>query len=163
MDSKSVLPDNICQVLDKVVKLVHCNPRDMKRVINLLQIVFVLGNIKPRDCPIAFSKDKDKWSSFLEKSVLWIILCQNFPYRMSLLVQVLLDFDQKQNFNTNSLKLLTKVRFSYRNSSTENSQPELDEEMTIYEFYMIYVDKFVKVLSVEEEVFDDALHETGPD
>eukprot|EP01036_Dinobryon_divergens_P029330 gene29330-38409_t len=145
MDSKSVLPDNICQVLDEVVKLVNCNPRDMKRVINLLQIVFVLGNIKPRDCPIAFSKDKERWNSFLEKSVLWIVLCQNFPYRMSLLVQLLLDFDQKQNFNTkNSMKLLTNTLFSYRNSSAENSQPELDEEMTIYEFYMIYVDKFVK-------------------
>ena len=117
----------------------------MKRVINLLQIIFVLGNIKPREGPIAFSKDKDKWSSFLKKSVSWIVLCQNFPYRMSLLVQVLLDFDQKQSFNANSLKLLTEVRFSYRNSSDEKSHPELDEEMTIFEFYMIYVDKFVKV------------------
>ena len=145
MSSNTVLPENICLVLNEVVKLVNCNPRDMKRVINLLQIIFVLGNIKPRGGPIAFSKDKGPmWSSFLEKCVLWIVLCQNFPYRMSLLVQVLLDFDQKQSFNANSKKLLTGIRVVYRNNTAENSQPELDDEMSIYAFYMTYVDKFVK-------------------
>ena len=145
MSSNTVLPENICLVLNEVVKLVNCNPRDMKRVINLLQIIFVLGNIKPRGGPIAFSKDKGlEWSSFLEKCVLWIVLCQNFPYRMSLLVQVLLDFDQKQSFNAKSVILLTGIRVVYRNNTAEKSQPKLDEEMSIYEFYMTYVDKFVK-------------------
>ena len=130
-DANNVLPENICKVLNGVVKLVDCNPRDMKRVINLLQIIFVLGNIKPRGGPIAFSKDKGSmWKSFLKKCVLWIVLCQNFPYRMSLLVQVLLDFDQKQRFNANSKKLRNDSRFSYRNNTAENSEPELDDDMS---------------------------------
>eukprot|EP01036_Dinobryon_divergens_P025794 gene25794-34378_t len=141
------LPDEMSAELASLVGLVECNPRGMKRIVNLLQIIFVLGTVRPYDdqlstVPIAFSKEKDKWERFLKKTVLWIVLCQSFPYRMSLLVQLLMDFDQKQNFNANATKMTDRRGFEYRNASGHG--PKLVEEMSIFRFYMLYVDKYVK-------------------
>ena len=135
-------------VLASVVGLVECNPRGMKRIVNLLQIISVLGKIRPHDdhwssAAIAFSEKKEDWKIFLNKCVLWIVLCQNFPYRVSLLVQVLLDFDQKKSFNANA-NANSMGEFAYLNNSFK--KPPLDEKMTIYRFYMLHVDKFVKAL-----------------
>jgi hypothetical protein len=80
---EEVLPEDMTAVLSSAVKLVECNPRGMKRIVNLLQIIFVLGTIRPHDdlqsfAPIAFSQ-KEEWNRFLDKCVLWIVLCQYFP------------------------------------------------------------------------------------
>ena len=145
-------------VLSFAVKLVECNPRGMKRIVNLLQIISVLGTIRPHDdllsfTPIAFSQEKE-WRLFLNKCVLWIVLCQYFPYRVSLLVQVLLDFDQKIRFNAKASRMMDDCsnpppEFAYHNNSSE--EPSLDEKMTIYSFYMLRVDKFVKALDKSDK------------
>ena len=130
----------------------------MKRIVNLLQIIFVLGKIRPHDdllsfAPIAFSQ-KEEWNRFLNKCVLWIVLCQYFPYRVSLLVQILLDFDQKISFNANASSMMgdcpnPPLEFAYRNNSSED--PSLEEKMTIYNFYMLHVDKFVKAFDKSDK------------
>jgi hypothetical protein len=140
-------------VLASVVGVVECNPRGMKRIVNLLQIISVLGTILPHDdhwssAAIAFSEKKKDWNFFLKKCVLWIVLCQNFPYRVSLLVQVLLDFDQKKSFNAKA-KASSKGKFAYLNNSFE--EPLLEETMTIHSFYMLHVDKFVKALDQSDK------------
>ena len=149
LEGEEVLPEDMTAVLSSAVKLVECNPRGMKRIINLLQIISVLGTIRPHDdllsfTPIAFSQEKEEWNRFLNKCVLWIVLCQYFPYRVSLLVQLLLDFDQKIRFNANA-----SCEFAYRNNSSE--EPSLKEKMTIYSFYMLRVDKFVKALDKSDK------------
>ena len=156
---EEVLPEGMTAVLSSTVKLVECNPRGMKRILNLLQIISVLGRIRPHDdllsfAPIAFSQKEGKWNHFLNKCVLWIVLCQYFPYRVSLLVQMLLDFDQKIIFNAKASSMKGDCpnpprEFAYRNNSSE--EPSLDEKMTIYSFYMLQVDKFVKALDKSDK------------
>ena len=113
--SEEVLPEDMTAVLSSAVKLVECNPRGMKRIVNLLQIISVLGRIRPHDdllsfTPIAISQEKE-WKLFLNKCVLWIVLCQYFPYRVSLLVQILLDFDQKIIFNAKASKAIMIILY----------------------------------------------------
>ena len=155
---EEVLPEGMTAVLSSAVKLVECNPRGMKRIVNLLQIIFVLGRIRPHDdllsfAPIAFSQEKEEWDRFLNKCVLWIVLCQYFPYRVSLLVQILLDFDQKINFNAKASSMMDcsnpPREFAYRNNSSKI--PPLKEKMTIYNFYMLHVDKFVKAFDKSDK------------
>ena len=155
---EEVLPEGMTAVLSSAVKLVECNPRGMKRILNLLQIIFVLGRIRPHDdllslTAIAISQKKE-WNRFLNKCVLWIVLCQYFPYRVSLLVQILLDFDQKISFNAKASSMMgdrpnPPRKFAYRSNSSE--EPSLDEKMTIYSFYMLHVDKFVKALNKSDK------------
>ena len=102
--SGKLLPSFITQVLCEIVRSKTDNPRGMKRVVNLLQIIACIGKLKRRDnylsdLPIANSHEKEEGHRFLKKCVLWIFLCQCFPFRMSVLVQVILDFDQKKEFN----------------------------------------------------------------
>ena len=156
---EEVLPEDMTTVLSSAVTLVECNPRGMKRIVNLLQIIFVLGKIRPHDdllsfAPIAFSQKEGKWNRFLNKCVLWIVLCQYFPYRVSLLVQILLDFDQKINFNAKASSMMGDCsnhpcEFAYCNNSSKI--PPLEEKMTIYNFYMLHVDKFVKAFDKSDK------------
>ena len=98
------------------------------------------------------------WKKFTEKVVLWIFLCQNFSFRMSVFIQVLLDMEKKKKFNcvsTHTTKeadgaflfcnLDKKTDFDRR----EKGPPDL-ENMTIFDFYMNHVVEVVEQLKGKE-------------
>ena len=136
-DALSIIARNIC-----------CNPRGLKRIINLLQLVVYIGDIKPRDkfissIPIA-KAEKKEWEIFREKCVWWIVLCQLFPYRMCMFLQVLLDFEQKREFNswTNGVTPYSKD-FLYLNGNFGGEIPDVDN-YSILKFFLCHVDKFIQ-------------------
>jgi hypothetical protein len=61
---------------------------------------------------------------------------------------VLLDFDQKKSFNAKA-NASSMGEFAYLNNSS--NKPPLNEKMTIYSFYMLHVDKFVKALDQSDK------------
>jgi hypothetical protein len=93
-----------------------------------------------------------KWREFSEKVVLWVFMAQNFTFRLSSLVQVLLDFEQKRDFNNwkRSDKRFNK-RFNYLKTCRvlaigetvkkggKNQDVEEVDNMSIYQ---IYVEKY---------------------
>ena len=162
------LPINVIHHLSKYLEGVSCNPRGMKHVVNLLQIVVSIG--QRRDVEDSW------WQSFLIKCTYWLFLCQHFPFRMSALVQILLDFEQKNAFNGIKIKVetveatttepevniedtmmlvSTDATYLYTNpnpTSGENKGPVLPEpkiidSMSAYRFYMDHVDMFIQAFS----------------
>ena len=142
-------------------KRVDCNPRSIKRLVNLLQIISEIGKIKPAEN----SRDSiDKWrggqpwTDFSPKIVAWILLAQNFPFRLSTLVQILLDFEQKKTFNERILPPSIKPTFKYHSCQQFDGEkvaaaddPEYPEwtkfdDMLIFDFYQTYVEKFIHAL-----------------
>ena len=124
----------------------------MKRIANLLQIIVALGRIKPRDkyissLPIAQAEQKE-WNKFTEKCVHWIFLCENFPFRMSALVQILLDFEQKKEFNAED----SDVMISYsRSVRVDDGKIPNVEKMSVFEFYMNHVEMYIPVFTKAEK------------
>jgi hypothetical protein len=101
--------------LVELSKGVECNPRSIKRLVNLLQIISELGKIKPAekiDVPIAEWLGGQPWTDFSPKIVAWILMAQNFPFRLSTLVQILMDFEQKKDFNEARSKRALKESLS---------------------------------------------------
>ena len=151
VDAGAILPENMLAVLYTTIGLIDCNPRGMKRIVNLLQLIFVLGNIKPLDLQtsvisVAFSRKRKEWNVFLDKSVMWVVLCQNFPYRVSLLVQVLLDCEQKSKFNSSK----SNSAFLYANHTGD--EPTVDDDMPIFVFFLTKVDKYVKAFKNSDKL-----------
>ena len=130
MKTKLLLTDDMTRSFSLLLDKVTCNPRGMKRIANLLQIIVALGRIKPRDkyislLPIA-QADPKVWNKFTEKCVHWIFLCENFPFRMSTLVQVILDFEQKREFNSNANAC--KRRMGKKSKSNPTTASPFDTE-----------------------------------
>ena len=140
------------KALSLLLVKVTCSPRGMKRIANLLQIIVALGRIKPRDkyislLPIAQTEQKE-WNKFTEKCVHWIFLCENFPFRMSALVQILLDIEQKNEFNAEGSNVMISYTCSVRVDGCKI--PDVDE-MSVFEFYMNHVEKYIAVFTKAEK------------
>ena len=144
-----LLPENMAEKLQSIAKKVERNPRCIKVLVNLLQIISEIAKIKPMTGESSTDtifrwKGGVPWKDFSEKVVLWIIMAQNFTFRLSAMVQVLLDFEQKREFN--AAKGSDKD-FIFK-SCWSNDTVVLDnfEGMPILEFYLTYVEKFVHIL-----------------
>ena len=150
------------ETLVRLSKGVDCNPRSIKRLVNVLQIISEIGEIKPAE----YSRDSiDKWlggqpwTDFSPKIVAWVLLAQNFPFRLSTLVQILLDFEQKKTFNERAtLQPSNRPTFKYQSWQRFGGEkvaagdvPECLEwtnfdDMLIFDFYQMYVEKFIHAL-----------------
>ena len=138
--------------LNTLLEKVTCNPRGLKRIANLLQLIIALGRIKPRNkfislLPIAQAEEQ-AWNKFTEKCVHWIFLCENFPFRMSALVQILLDFEQKRDFNADDSDKMISYSRSVR--VDRDNIPDVDK-MSIFEFYMNHVEMYIPAFSKAEK------------
>lgn len=138
------LPDTMVDVLKLISSKVDCNPRGVKRLINLLQIIAEIGSIKPltgQSPPVSLKawKSGEVWTQFSKKAVIWIFMAQGFSFRLSALVQILLDFDQKRDFNAKDCKYKYKPCHRSHESSGDSKitirndievKPDHNEEST---------------------------------
>jgi len=75
-------------------------PRRLKRITNVVQLASEVARVKMVSEKSKISiADDHRWDSFSLKLVKWIYLCENYPYRISFLTQILQDLDQKHRFN----------------------------------------------------------------
>lgn len=144
-------------MLQSVVEQVECNPRSIKRLVNLLQIISEMAKLKPLTgvspaTAIAHWKGGREWQSFSEKAVLWVFMAQSFTFRLSALVQVLLDFEQKRDFNDKKVSNQLSLGFKYKKCSVSKATKihngdhiEDVDSMSIFLFYQKYVEKFIRV------------------
>ena len=152
-------------MVDEIFKLsteVMFNPRNLKRIVNLLQLMNEIGKIRPIDENDPLSPKLDKWGFgqgyhwriFCEKTVVWIFLCQNYLFRMTLFLQILLDFDQKREFNSSLEPGGSGSPFKYQRTDSshlnhchlknqEHQEPPSVDDITIKDFYMDHVDRYV--------------------
>ena len=153
-DGQKLFPDSITDALAELLVIVSCNPRGMKRMVNLLHIIVVIGRNKPRNkysdsLAIALSGESRQWDDFLMKCVHWLFLCQNFPFRMSVLLQVLLDFEQKRQFN--EIKDDNPAICLYANPTGYAVLVPNVDKISLFQFYMQYVEKYIQAFKKSEK------------
>jgi len=74
-------------MLRSVVDMVECNPRSIKRLVNLLQIISEIAKLKPMTglssgATIATWESGEEWRKFSKKAVMWVFMAQNFTFRL---------------------------------------------------------------------------------
>jgi hypothetical protein len=126
----------VLSALKEISLYLDPNPRKLKHLANILQLVTEVAQCKP-----VSEVDQDRylsnepgWEVFIVKMVKWIGLCECYPFRTSLLVQILEDMDQKTTYgirNPNGL-------LHYEGVSGVDF-----ESMTLVEFYFKFVARFI--------------------
>lgn len=118
----SVLSPEMIKVMYSYCHRVDPNPRRLKRIINVLQLASEVAKVKPSSNanPAIKINQQADWIEFSKKLVKWIFLCEIFPYRMSFLIQLLLDFEQKQHYNEviESMIMIEKKKWQAMKSSS---------------------------------------------
>eukprot|EP01036_Dinobryon_divergens_P034825 gene34825-45052_t len=164
-ETSELLPANMADMMKQISRRVDCNPRGIKRLINLLQIIAEIGKIKPITGivpPVTIKdwKGGETWKSFSQKAVIWIFMAQSFSFRLSALVQILLDFEQKADFNVEDAsaegykyKMWTICEKDSKTIVPKNAEKEEKfDDMTIFHFYHTYVEKFIYAMPCSEKL-----------
>ena len=95
-EPQRVTPNELAKFL-KFIAEVDRNPRRLKRIVNIYQVIVEVAKHMPiqEDNPHKKVVSHKSWPQFREKLIKWICLCECYPYRMSLLVHVVEDYEQK--------------------------------------------------------------------
>ena len=88
-------------VFQRMCLVLESNPRRLKRVVQTYTLISEVAKRRPQaeDKPQEFVASLPVWKEFSSKLVKWTCLCELYPYRMSLLVLIVLDFEQKAAMN----------------------------------------------------------------
>lgn len=159
-----LLPSAMSSAAALLCTKVDPNPRKLKRIINVLKIVHEVSRIKPvsERHPELKLHTLPHWNNFSKKVTKWIFLAENYPYRVSFLVHVLYDFEQKGTFNrvaktARSAKLDKDARnspnhgeniFQYRRYFEKNGEASGivsydTDTMEILQFYILHVERYL--------------------
>ena len=95
-EPQRVTPNELAKFV-KFIAEVDRNPRRLKRIVNIYQVIVEVAKHMPiqEDKPQKKVVSHKSWPQFCAKLIKWICLCECYPYRMSLLVLVVEDYEQK--------------------------------------------------------------------
>ena len=93
----TLIPNELIPFLSAFCSEVNRNPCNVKRTLNILQVIFEVVKVKNIDeDDVAVAAKDDAWPELSKKLVVWILLCAAYPHRISVIAQVVLDFDQQR-------------------------------------------------------------------
>lgn len=174
--AKASLPPDMHHTLMFLCSTSESNPRRLKRVLNVVLIAYEVAKCKPEsvDNPEKVIASNFLWNDFSARLAKWIFLCELYPYRMSFLVQILMDLEQKKIFNknlTNNLNANTKAGSNTVNrveplvyyadvdvpttnaEENQNSFQLMDaDSMNVGEFFFLHVEKYLYTINSSEKL-----------
>jgi len=175
-EESSSVSSYMMNAMEQCAPYCDSNPRRLKRIVNVLQVISEVSKCKPLSelKPERKLRDDPRWNDFSMKLVKWIYLCESFPYRTSFLVHILTDFDQKSDFNEisdeiaadektdetidDNNKELEELFFYKKHQKDENEafqvpfQVPLNEEESIFKTFYRHVDKFIHNIKSSEKL-----------
>ena len=98
----NVVTESDLKLFTSLMDAVDPNPRRIKRVVNILQVINSVAHntlVDDEDVQRGFVDKDDRWDEFRSRLIKWIILAECYPYRVSLLVLQILDREQKAMVN----------------------------------------------------------------
>ena len=98
----NVVTETDLKLFTSLMDAVDPNPRHIKRVVNILQVINSVAHntlVDDEDVERGFVDKDDRWDEFRSRLIKWIILAECYPYRVSLLVLQILDREQKAMVN----------------------------------------------------------------
>lgn len=121
------LPGHIRALLSSLSDFIDKNPRKIKRIINMVLLIFEVGKRKAikvgETNRIMFGLDS--WKILSRKLVLWVVLCEFYPYRMSMLVNRLIC-----KYRANDINLVNSI-----------------DDMKVSEFYCSHVQYYINKIA----------------
>jgi hypothetical protein len=123
----------VLTALNEISMYLDPNPRKLKRIANILQLVTAVAkykSISDTNQDQQYLSMNPRWGDFSLKVVKWIGLCECYPFRTSLLAQLLEDLDQKQTYGVRNPKGLLQY---------EGVNEVEFENMDLVEFYYKFV------------------------
>lgn len=138
------LPGHIRSLVSSLSDYMDKNPRKIKRIINMLLLVFEVAKrkiIKVGATNLIIT-ELHCWTLFSRKLTLWIVLCEVYPFRMSMLVSRLIDFEQQLECNQHTMHSSIDIFYKARAEDIHEDVQKIDE-MTVSRFYFCYVESYI--------------------
>ena len=102
------------------------------------------------------------WKEFSSKLVKWTCLCELYPYRMSLLVLIVLDFEQKAAMNRLAHRREKELRQELKRQSDE-TKPRAEEPTSFYRYEPVPKDGKAKSGTQSKSKSSENAEETAKD
>jgi hypothetical protein len=157
---QTAVSPRVTQALESITNYIDPNPRRLKRIANILQLISEIAKVKTANEGSTEKLEQlPGWDIFMVKLVKWIVLCECWPYRMSFMVHVLMDFEQKLGFNS--------IQQSRVQGSVRYHEVAAHENESIGDLYTCHVEKYIykhdgakkfNRLDQDPEVFMAILH-----
>lgn len=129
----------VLSALQDVSLYLDPNPRKLKRIANILQLISEVAKNKPiSEMTSEKLSEAPEWSLFMVKMAKWVGLSECYPFRTSLLVQILEDMDQKMAYGCRNIN----SRLHYIGVSDVNL-----EVMDLSEFYFRFASPIIHKIS----------------
>jgi hypothetical protein len=132
---KASLPSEMHQTLNLLCSTSESNPRRLKRVLNVVLIAFEVAKSKLEHEDDLMEKviaSNPLWPEFSTRLTKWIFLCELYPFRMSFLVQMLMDLEQKKMFNRNLFASMKQHVKGPTNSNQRNVKDKIKTPLVYY-------------------------------
>jgi hypothetical protein len=148
----ALIPTELIPILNAFCSEFNRNPRNIKRTLNILQVIFELVKVKNIDeDDLVVVANNDAWPELSKQLVVWIFLCAAYPYRISFIAQVVLDFDQQRRMNDRVSKLHCSSVVVYGSSVHDSTIPDI-EELPLAVFYAEYVEPYIYAIKSAEKL-----------
>jgi hypothetical protein len=148
----TLIPTELIPFLNAFCSEVNRNPRNVKRTLNILQVIFEVVKVKNIDeDDVAVVAKDEAWPELSKKLVVWILLCAAYPYRISFIAQVVLDFDQRRRMNDRVSKLHCSSVVVYGSSVHDSMIPDI-EELPLAVFFAEYVEPYIYAIKNAEKL-----------
>ena len=163
-----LLPLSMSCTLKNHLALADANPRQVKRILNVSIFAFEVAKCKPltESNSLRTIVENNKWSDVSAHLAKWILLCELYPFRMSFLVQLIQDIQQKMKFNNkDSFRREglcyanirtgneTKLKEQHANTDTHDDCHINDiSTLSIGKFFYKYVDKYLHILPSSQKL-----------
>ena len=149
----NVVTETDLKLFTSLMDAVDPNPRRIKRVVNILQVINSVAHntlVDDEDVERGFVDKDDRWDEFRSRLIKWVILAECYPYRVSLLVLQILDREQKAMVNE-SVELWSEAEradlglFQYRQGGRCGGadDPALDDKAVASAVFFEHVEKKV--------------------
>ncbi len=139
VESPNLLSKIMSESLLQVCTLSESNPRRLNRILDVLSLACEVAKYEHNGkLPVA---RRLQWPLFSVKLAKWIYMGELYPYRMSFLIQILSDFDQKYSFNQQ--RQLTKDQIDYQYANPSGGDIIEFNAMNIAVFFQQHVEPYI--------------------
>ena len=141
LEIKPLVSQHEMRVFKRMCLVIEPNPRRLKRVMQTYTLISEVAKRRAVDegQPDVMVGKLPQWRAFTSKLVKWTCLCELYPYRMSLLVLTVTDFEQKQTVNRLAHKRNSRSTLQREPLRWPSSTKQLAKQLEVRQYFRRWV------------------------